>query len=602
MSQKKTITIPIQPTTSTLEKYFSHGFDLSLNTTLDKFAFQYFHFISHKALKQGTHIVAGPGAGKTRFLGRLLAWLHLVQGKSLVVFDPTGGVVDNLFDKIIRLPPKHQQAVWQRIVYIDVGAKHSVFSSPFYYRLSEDDTFFEIANRFPAVLKRIDPELTGAPILGWNSLHECLIHAGKLAAAGQRQLDFVADLIEQPIQYKGLLRELLAEYPELQPDVEYFRALMDPTSSALREKKTGSARNKLLPFLADPIRMATYAGKKNRLNWKKLINQHKVVLIDYRHQLDPDHLQFDLVWHLKGFMDAIKDRGMAGRGHEVMLIIDEVTAMLGQHTHNGHSILAEDLEELISRLGRNYGVNTVITHQGLYQVDERIQNVLMSMGNQLIGQLSNPDDCVRIARQLLRYEPLKVKKTENVWHSVTEPLLLQLMKGDYGPVPKVIDKRTIEFTPEEQILDIVNRLLSLGRFQFIAQTVTGEGGQRSAPKKIHITRLDEDQYPIEEILAPLRRALTKQYGIPLQKVLAEMQANRLELVPEKTVKTPKQRKNEPATMKYDHDPRPTQPTPSLSHSGDSSDKTTLSRTGESGSTTGDFWEPNSPTSAPPNRA
>lgn len=514
-------------------------------------------FISHAALKLGTHIVAGVGAGKSRLLGRVFAWNVLCSQKSGVIFDPTGGVVDNLFDKILRLPPKDQKALWQRILYINPGAKDSLFPSHLYYRRSKQDTLFEIANRFPSVLKRIDQALTSAPILGWNSLYECAIYAGEIAAALGEQIDFVADLVEHPGQYKVQLRQVLVDHPELRPAVEYFRDLMDPSASSLREKKIGSFRNKLLPFLADPTRMATYASKRNLLNWQKLLKQRKLVLIDYRHELDLDHLQFDMVWHLRTFMDAVKQRGMAGRGNEVTLIIDEITALLRQRTQDGHSILAEDLEELIAVIGRNYGVNIVIAHQNLSQVDERIQNVLMQMGNQIIGQLSHPDDALRVARQVGRYDPYCLKKTENVWHTLHPLPMLSYFGGPDLPYPQVIDQRTIEFTPDEQLLDWVNQLLDLDRFQFLAQIATGEGGKKGSVKKITIARLDKGQYPQEHILAPLRQALAKRDGLPLAQVLETLYKKRHE----REIQKPKNPPQKSATLNSTYVPADNLPAP-----------------------------------------
>ena len=80
------------------------------------------------------------------------------------------------------------------------------------------------------------------------------------------------------------------------------------------------------------------------------------------------------------FIEYIKLRRMGGRDREVVFCIDEVTQLLGQRTQEGHSILAEDLEELVAVLARNDGVNAVIAHQNLSQVDERIRNVLLQMG------------------------------------------------------------------------------------------------------------------------------------------------------------------------------------------------------------------------------
>lgn len=589
MRKKKPTIIPIQSTTSVLRR--AAPFELTLNTTIEPTAFQQYQFISQAALKLGTHIVGGVGSGKSRLLGRIFAWMVLLSKRPGVILDPTGGVVDNLFDKIFRLPPSDQTPLWQRIIYITPGNKEALFPTHLSYHVRTDDTLAEIANRFPSVLKRQDPHLQEAPILGWNSLYECLLYAGQIAAAKDLQLDFIVNLIDHPGHYKGLLREALAEYPQLQPAVTYFRSLMDPSAGSLRERKTGSAKTKLLPFLADPIRMATYTAKRNLLNWPQLLAQRKLIVIDYRYQLDADNLQFDMLWHFKGFIDAIKNRGMAGRGQEIMLILDEITAMLGQRTHDGHSLLAEDLQELISRLGRTYGVNTVIAHQGLFQMEEGIQNLLMGMGNQLIGQLSNPDDAVRVARQFMRYDPYKVKKTEKVWHTIHPLPIMSFFGGPEYPYPAVIDTRTIEFTPEEQLLAWINKILDLDRFQFLAQLATSEGGKRGPIKKLTIANLDKDQYPTEAILIPLRQALAKRDGIPLEKLLAEIQANRIEVTPEKKQKSPRQKTQEPVTMEGNHDIRPPQPTQSISHTGASTNTPTDASVGAAGNPTNDFWQP-----------
>jgi hypothetical protein len=336
--------------------------------------------------------------------------------------------------------------------------------------------------------------------------------------------------------------------------------------------------------------MATYAAKTNRLEWQQLIQQNKVILLDYRYDLDPDQRQFDMVWHFKGFMDAIKERGMAGRDREVLLIIDEISAMLGQRTQDGRSILAEDLQELVAVYGRGYGVNTVIAHQSLFQLDERIQDILMGMGNQIIGQLSAPADAARVAQQFMRYDPCKVKKIENVWHSIHPPAILSFFGGPEYPYPKVIDQRTVEFTPEEQMLAWVNKILDLDRFQFLTQIATGEGGKKAPAQKISIANLDKHQYPQEAILAPLRQALTRRDGLPLDKLCTEIQTNRLAIMLEKT---PKQPKKEPATMKGNHDPH-NSPTTPVGNSPSTGHRHPNERTAN-GANDPDFWEPQATT-------
>lgn len=480
-----------------------------------------FRVLSDAALKNGMHLVGGPGSGKSRLLGRIIAWQALLRGKPTVLLDPTGGMALNLIDKISRLPLAYRKQLWPRIVYVDAGATDYIVPAPLYYRLGEEDTLFAIANRFPSVLKRQDPQLLSAPILGWNSLQECAIYAGQIAMALDRQLDFVADLVAQPRLYKGELKQALAQYPELQPAVTYFQGLMDPNSGALRERRTGSFANKLLPFISDPNMLATFGASCRGIDWESVVRLGQTVIIDFQRELDPERRQFKLIWWFRDFIEFVKHRGMAGRGAESFFLIDEVTQLLGQRTGEGHSVLAEDLEELVAVLARNYGINVIIAHQNLSQVDERIRNILMQCGTQVLGNIANPDDRLYLARQFLRYDPYWVKKRERVWSNVqisVEPTMTE---------PRVIDYRDAEFTPDEQLLMAAEKF-RLPRFRFLVRAATAEGSISNSLYRISIENLDKGQYPDADEMAYVLALLRQKCGIPLETLLAEIRDRKIE--------------------------------------------------------------------------
>lgn len=477
-------------------------------------------FLPNAALKLGCHIVGGPGSGKSRLLGRIIGWQAFVRRHPMVILDPSGGIVQNIVDKIERLAPADRKRIWPLIRYVDVGATDYIVPTPLYTRLG-NDTLFAIANRFPAVLKRQDPHLQSAPILGWNSLYECAIYAGQIAAGLGKQLDFVAALIDHPAQYKDELRQVLAAYPETARAVQYFRELMDPNSGALRERRTASFRNKLLPFLADPTLLAGLAAPEPGVDWEAVVAQKQLVIIDFQHELDPDRRQFKMIWWFRSLIDFIKARGMAGRGREIFFVIDEVTQLLGQRAGEGNSILAEDLEELVAVLARNYGVNLFIAHQNLSQVDERIRNILMQCGTQVIGNIANPDDAEYLARQFLHYDPFQVKKREPVWAGVQQSDESGFLLG-YSD-PEIIDYRNVEFTPEEQVLRMMAKF-RLPRFQFRIRPALAEGTVARRLYRLSIENLDAGQYPdsgrVNETLAYLRQ----KDGVAMASLLAKMHA------------------------------------------------------------------------------
>ena len=127
--------------------------------------------LSLDALLNKIHLMAEAGAGKSRWLGRCLTWQLFLYGIPTVVIDPTGGVVDNFFDKLIRLPREVQPSLWKRVIYADLSGKGGyVPAFPLFYRLSEDDSLYDIAQRYVEVVERLDPYLKTASVMGLNAI------------------------------------------------------------------------------------------------------------------------------------------------------------------------------------------------------------------------------------------------------------------------------------------------------------------------------------------------------------------------------------------------------------------------------------------------
>src|SRR4051794_25329137 len=62
----------------------------------------------------GIFFCATRGTGKSRAIGRCIAYGDLMADVPLVVIDPVGGTIDNLLDKVRRLPPEEQRKIWPR--------------------------------------------------------------------------------------------------------------------------------------------------------------------------------------------------------------------------------------------------------------------------------------------------------------------------------------------------------------------------------------------------------------------------------------------------------------------------------------------------------
>lgn len=495
------------------------------------------HFMADAALKQGVHIMGGPGSGKSRFLGRVLVWQALARGLPTVVLDPTGAIMDNVADKMSRLPVAEGQQLAARLIYADVGAKDFIVPTPFYTRHSATESYEEIANRLTAVFVQADPNLQNAPIMGKNPLEECATYAGQIAAACGLQLEFVWELIKYPNRYADLLTYAVNQDPDLQKAANYFRELADSKNKALHERKTLAFLNKLHPFLSDKAVRATVNAVAPGLDWAAVVRNGQTVLIDFRHEWDSARRQFKLLWWLKDFTLFAKARGTASRGAEVMLVIDELTQLLGYRTAGGESILAGEIEELTTAHGRNFGINVVIAHQNLQQVDDRIQTALMQMGNQFIGYVAHPDDALLLARYFLSYDPHRVKKWETQWmalHEGTawflEPQGKNINGAPYQPlslrtVPFPLDQKSTEFTPQEQYILLADQFRNLARFQFYLRQASAEGQIDHHLYPITLENLDPGEYPDVEALRVVRDWLRQQSGQPVDTVLAEMAAH-----------------------------------------------------------------------------
>ena len=468
-------------------------------------------WISLDALRNKLHIMAEAGAGKSRFMGRILAWLLFLQGIPQVILDPTGGTVANFLDKIIRLPREQQARLWPRVRYVDMSGKGKyVEPFPLYYRISPDDSLFDISQRFLDVVRRMDVHLEQAPILGLNALATISTYAGMLLAALGYQITEAPSLIHHPDQWKGRLERALSLFPETKPAVDFFRDFADWRPDD-RARQANTFLAKILPFVADPTMRAMFGAPEPGIDWDQVVREGQTVCLDFSREFNFERRRFKLLWCFRTLCDYFKLRGFAGRERPISFIIDELTQLLGFGSGD-HSVMAEDIEELISVLARNYGVYLTIAHQNLPQIgSERIQKALMTMGAQMIGVQTDPASAQYLAHYFCRYDPYKVKRYEPVW-----------MSNMVGPF--IVDYRPIEFTPEEQLLVNSYGFMDLGRFQFLVRAPQQEGDLRAGLRRISIARLDPGLYPDDGLVAEAGRLLMKRDGQSVARLLADIAA------------------------------------------------------------------------------
>jgi hypothetical protein len=468
-------------------------------------------WISDDALRNKIHVMAEAGAGKSRFMGRVLAWILFLRHIPQIILDPTGGTIDNFLDKLIRLPRQQQEQLWPRVRYVDMSGKGGyVVPFPLYYRLSPDDSLFDISQRFLEVVRRMDVHLQKAPILGLNALATISTYTGILLAALGYQITEAPSLIRHPKQWLGRLEQRLSLSPEVQPAVEFFQDFGNWKPDD-RTRYANTFLTKILPFVADATMRAMFGASEPGIVWQQAVRRGQTVCLDFSKELNPERRRFKLLWCFQSLSDYFKSRGYAGRRRPVGFIIDEVTQLLGFGAQE-HSVMAEDIEELVSVVARNYGVYLTIAHQNLPQIgSERIQKALMTMGTQMIGVQTDPASAQYLANYFYRYQPYEVKRYERVWMS------------DYAET-YVIDLRPVEFTPEEQTLLNSYDFMDLGQFEFLVRAAQREGDLRAPLRRISIARFDRGIYPDDGLIGQARELLMKRQGRPVREILTRISA------------------------------------------------------------------------------
>lgn len=452
--------------------------------------------IPHSARAMGQRVTGTRGSGKSRLLGRLIAWADVQANIPTVIIDPVGALSDNLLDVVARLPQAEQERLklHKRIVYVDMagtGPEGHVCPFPLLYRLG-DESLYDQAMRFVSVTIKTDPDLRRASIQGANALEKIGVHVGMLLAALGCQLTEAESLLNDPTAWEGRIRQALAAYPEeLGPAANYFLTIYPKLPERERQFQTSAYRQKLGLFV-DPVLRAIYGADTPGIDWSEVVKKRQCVLLDFRKV--PEHRKrFCVVWAHHNLLEWIRRRG-PGRHTPLSLIVDEATYLLSD-AQAREDPLAEDLEGLISRLARNHAIWCTYAHQELNQLNERASRLFMDLGTQFYGRTADLDAAMTVARRFYRWTGKEIKKVDTVWHPPT-------MFAD-----EWTEYRTAEFTRDEQAYRDGLKLFDLPTFHFLLGVAPREGELPTSLKRISIAEYDKGRYVQEKLVHEARSHL-----------------------------------------------------------------------------------------------
>jgi len=479
--------------------------------------------IPDKSRGMGLSVWATRGAGKSRLLGRIIAFQDFSRGVPLVILDPIGGTIDNFLDKVSRRPLAERVKLWQRVRYVNMnGQDGRIIPWPIYYQAYKGERFSDVSQRYIDVVARTDPDLARAAIQGMNAFVPVAHAAGIVLAALGLGITEARSLIEEPTRWEQRLAAVAGTYPETAPAVAQCRALAK-LSAAEQTNRLTAFKSKLSLFELSPNFRAMFGATKPGINWHDVIDSRQAVLIDFRDVKGPDK-KFCLLWVYSSLVNYIKHRGH-GRHTPLSFIIDELSYLVGASGPN-LDLLTTDIDELINRIARSHRVWLTIAGQELFQLPEQIKQTVLAMGNVLFGQTSHPATAEELAKRYYPYDPRRIKKTESIQGVVFPGLSGGRFGRSIPPRYGTVGVRTTEYTVAEQITLDSRVFLELQPFHFLLGQSSREGELPITLQPLTIQRLDHGQHADTTKTSLLRSELMRRDGTSEAALLAAI-ANRL---------------------------------------------------------------------------
>src|SRR5919197_177165 len=84
---------------------------------------------------------------------------------------------------------------------------------PLYYRLA-NDSLYDVSQRLLEVVRRLDPNLQTASVMGWNALHRIGTYTGMVLAGAGLQVSEAESLLTNTTSWIPTLNRLQVSDPE----------------------------------------------------------------------------------------------------------------------------------------------------------------------------------------------------------------------------------------------------------------------------------------------------------------------------------------------------------------------------------------------------
>ena len=323
-----------------------------------------------------TYVVGITGKGKSKLLEHIL-FQDIVAGRGCGVLDPHSDLVDDLL-RYLHSQPQKADPHWQRIIYFDPSRTDyllpfNVLNTPF--------SPYETAQNIVEAFQRTWP----------RALAEAPRFANIVTASVLTLIANQMTLIELPrlLTDRIFRRQLLAQVkdPVL---ISFWRE---------RYEKWGrdtpvmieSVLNKVTAFTFNPQLRLVLGAKENRLDFRRIMDEGKVLLIDLgRCDAETRRLLGTLI--VTGLEQAARSRkDHPDSRRPFYFCIDEFQDFC---SNDG---AAQTLAQILSE-SRKFGLHLTLAHQTLAQINERMKGALGNIQLKIVFGVARPD-----AEELTRY-------------------------------------------------------------------------------------------------------------------------------------------------------------------------------------------------------
>jgi hypothetical protein len=271
---------------------------------------------------------------------------------------------------------------------------------------------------------------------------------------------------------------------------------------------------KIFPISLDRRLQALFGAGQPGINLNGVARTGITVLLDWRYVLDTDMKRFQLLWVVSYILEWIKTRGRSQIPFG--LILDEFPQMTVKVSARENPIAA-DFDTLIHAYMRSSQIWLTIGLQSPLQLDDQLQQTVLSLGTYLVGQAPTMEAARILADALYLRDPYWVKHYRKI----------------YVPLPRGAGYRDIDRDPpvepgymplEQQTELFAQRIRRLKQYQFFLRPAVDEGTLGTAVYPIIIRTIDAGKFPDQGILQPLRKSLAIKSGRPVAALLAEQEA------------------------------------------------------------------------------